>query len=56
MTDREHPAARSERHGPDQRVAAPGGPSLRAALLALGLGVLWAALSRWRRRGPADLW
>lgn len=30
--------------------------SLRAALLALGLGVVWIAYSRWRRRRPADLW
>ena len=31
-------------------------PALHAALLALGLGVIWAVLSRGRRRRPTDLW
>ena len=38
------------------RTAADGELSLRAALLALGIGLLWAALSRSRRRRPTDLW
>ena len=38
------------------RTATPGEPSLRAAVLALGIGLLWAALSRGRRRRPTDLW
>jgi hypothetical protein len=31
-------------------------PSLRAAALAMGLGLVWVALSRGRRRGATDLW
>jgi len=38
------------------RTAALSEPALRAALLALGLGVIWAVLSRGRRRRPTDLW
>jgi len=41
---------------PQQHQTALREPSLRAALLALSVGLLWAALSRWRRRRPADLW
>jgi hypothetical protein len=44
-------------HGRDHRFStALRDPSLRAALLALGVGVIWTALSRWRRRRAADLW
>jgi hypothetical protein len=38
------------------RAGALGEPALRAALLALGLGLIWAVLSRGRRRRPTDLW
>jgi hypothetical protein len=38
------------------RTGTPGEPSLRAAVLALGIGLLWAVLSRGRRRRPTDLW
>jgi hypothetical protein len=38
------------------RTAAPSEPTLRAALLAVGLGLLWAVLSSGRRRRPTDLW
>ena len=31
-------------------------PSLRAAALAMGLGLVWVALSRGRRRRATDLW
>jgi hypothetical protein len=31
-------------------------PSFRAALLTLGIGLLWAALARWRGRHPAQPW
>jgi hypothetical protein len=41
---------------PSDRLALLREPSLRAALLALGMGAIWAALSRWRRRRPSDLW
>jgi hypothetical protein len=46
-----------ERHGQDQgRTVGLREPTLRAALLALGLGLIWAVLSRGRRRHGADLW
>jgi hypothetical protein len=38
------------------RLAALSEPSLRAALLALGLGLTWLALSRGRQRRAPDLW
>lgn len=38
------------------RTGALSEPALRAALLALGLGLIWAMLSRGRRRRPTDLW
>ena len=38
------------------RTAALSEPAVRAALLALGLGLIWAVLSRGRRRRPTDLW
>jgi hypothetical protein len=31
-------------------------PSLRAALLAAGLAITWAAISRWQRSRPSPLW
>jgi hypothetical protein len=42
--------------GRNDRLAALREPSLRAALLALGVGAIWAALSRWRRSRPSDVW
>jgi hypothetical protein len=46
-----------ENSAPDQGgTAALQEPALHAALLALGLGVIWAGLSRARRRRPTDLW
>ena len=59
-------AATPEQGDPEQHDGGPtrgqGGtaamtePSLRAALLALGIGLVWAALSRGRRHRPTDLW
>jgi hypothetical protein len=31
-------------------------PSLRAAMVAFGAGVVWAALVHWRRSRPEDPW
>jgi hypothetical protein len=45
---------RPERSNPLQ--AALGKSSLRAALVAFGAGVVWAALTHWRRTRPADPW
>ncbi len=43
--------------GEDDRLAAAlREPSLRAALLAIGVGLIWTALSRWRRSRTPDLW
>ena len=50
--DEDHQRAEAQQ-GP---TTAPGGPALRAALLALGIGLIWAMLGRGRRRGPKDLW
>jgi hypothetical protein len=44
------------RAGEQGGTAALSEPALRAAVLALGLGLLWAVLSRGRRRRPTDLW
>jgi hypothetical protein len=66
----ERPRPRTEVAGPDRDTAAgddrsapdkgcfagPGEPALRAALLALGMGLTWLALSRGRRRRAPDLW
>ena len=38
------------------RLAALSEPSLRAALLALGMGLTWLSLSRGRRRRAPDVW
>jgi hypothetical protein len=48
--DSEHPA-REQGHS-----AVLSEPALRAAPLALGVGLLWAVLSHERRRRPTDLW
>jgi len=40
----------------DQRSSDPRDAPLRAALLALGVGIVWIALARWRRRRPSDVW
>jgi len=40
----------------DQRPSDPRDAPLRAALLALGVGIVWVALARLRRRRPSDVW
>ena len=40
----------------DALKAALGEPSLRAAIVALAAGVVWAALSHWQRSRPGDPW
>jgi hypothetical protein len=54
--DRPRQEQRQGRWQEQGRAAADGESSLRAALLALGIGVIWAALSHRRRRRPTDLW
>ena len=51
MTDRSDSTGATDQRSSDPRDAA-----LRAALLALGVGIVWLALARWRRRRPSDVW
>ena len=41
---------------PNEPVAALAEPSLRAAALALGVGIVWVVFAYWRRRRPSDAW
>jgi hypothetical protein len=58
VTDRRQDKLEEDKHETDD--AGPSAilnePALRAALLALGVGLVWAALSQRRQQRPTDVW
>jgi hypothetical protein len=57
MDEQEPESEAHDRGAPDHPLStALRDPPLRAALLALGVGIVWAALAVGRRRRPTDVW